>query len=58
RKKNEQGVEYPVETDHFVCTKEVRDVCGDEPTELTVFFPMADRKKVFPQNYEKYGIVV
>jgi hypothetical protein len=53
--KNEQGVEYPVETDHFVCPKEVRDVFGEEPTELTVFFPSAHREEVFPQNYEKYG---
>jgi len=55
RVKNEQGKEYPKEVDHFVCTKEVRDVFGDEPTELTVFFPVADREKVFPQCYEKYG---
>lgn len=55
RLKNERGVEYPKETDYFVCPKEVKDVFGEEPTELTVFFPVADRKKVFPQNYEKYG---
>lgn len=53
--KNEKGIEYPVETDHFVCTKEVKNIYGDEPTELTVFFPVSDREKVFPQNYEKYG---
>ena len=55
RVKNERGVEYPKETDHFVCPKEVRDVFGEEPTELTVFFPSAHREEVFPQNYEKYG---
>ncbi|MBA7546036.1 hypothetical protein ES705_38419 [subsurface metagenome] len=55
RVKNEQGKEYPKETDHFVCPKEVRDVFGEEPTELTVFFPSAHREEVFPQNYEKYG---
>lgn len=55
RIKNERGIEYPKETDYFVCPKVVRDVFGEEPTELTVFFPVADRKKVFPQNYEKYG---
>lgn len=53
--KNERGIEYPKETDYFVCPKEVRDVFGEEPTELTVFFPVADREKVFPQCYEKYG---
>ena len=31
------------------------DVYGEEPTELTVFFPVAEREKVFPQSYEKYG---
>lgn len=55
RVKNERGVEYPVETDYFVCPKEVKDIYGDEPTELTVFFPRANREEIFPQNYEKYG---
>lgn len=55
RVKNEKGVEYPKEVDHFVCPKEVKAVFGEEPTELTVFFPRANREEVFPQNYEKYG---
>ena len=55
RVKNEAGVLYPVETKHFVCPEEVRDVYGDEPTELIVFFPRANREEVFPQAYEKYG---
>lgn len=55
RKKNERGVERIIETEFFVCPKEVRDIFGEEPTELTVFFPSAKRKEVFPQNYEKYG---
>ena len=49
------GEEYPVELDYFKCPKEVKEVFGDEPTEITVFFPIADRKKVFQQSYEKYG---
>lgn len=49
------GNEYPVETDYFVCPPEVRKIFGDEPTELTIFFPIADRKKVFQQSYERYG---
>jgi len=53
--KNKEGIEYPKETDYFVCPKEVREVFGEKPTELTVFFPVADRKKVFQQNYERYG---
>lgn len=55
RKKNEKGIERIVETEFFVCPKEVRAIFGDEPTELTVFFPSAERKEIFPQNYEKYG---
>lgn len=55
RKKNPQGVVRIIETEFFVCPKEVREIFGDEPTELTVFFPTAERKEVFPQNYEKYG---
>jgi len=48
--KNKEGIEYPKETDYFVCPKEVRDVFGEEPTELTVFFPVANREKVFPEK--------
>jgi len=55
RKKNEKGVEYPVETHFFVCPKAVRDIFGDEPTELRVYFPTNKREEIFPQNYEKYG---
>jgi hypothetical protein len=49
------GEEYPFETEFFVCPPEVRKIFGDEPTEITVFFPIADRKKVFQQSYERYG---
>ena len=55
KKKNEKGIEYPVETRFFVCPKAVRDMFGDEPTELRVYFPTNHREEVFPQNYEKYG---
>jgi len=55
RVKNEKGIEYPVETDYFVCPEEVRDVYGDEPKELTVYFPRNNREEIFPQCYEKYG---
>ncbi len=55
RVSSKTGEEYPVELAFFVCPKEVREVFGDEPTEITVFFPIADRKKVFQQSYERYG---
>jgi len=53
--KNAQGVEYPKELHFFVCPPEVKAVFGNEPTELTVYFPRANREEVFPQAYEKYG---
>ena len=52
---NEKGVTHPVELPYFVCPLEVKAVFGDEPTELTVFFPSNKREEVFPQAYEKYG---
>ena len=52
---NEKGITYPKELPYFVCPKEVKAVFGDEPTEITVFFPRAEREEVFPQAYEKYG---
>jgi len=52
---NEQGVEHPLELPYFVCPKEIKAIFGDEPTELTVYFPRASREEVFPQAYEKYG---
>ena len=55
KKVNDKGVEHPVELPYFVCPKEVKAVFVDEPTELTVFFPTANREEVFPQAYEKYG---
>ena len=52
---NDKGVEHPLELPYFVCPKEVKAIFGDEPTELTVFFPSNRREEVFPQAYEKYG---
>lgn len=53
--KNEEGIEYPKETNYFVCPEEVIKIYGEEPTELIVFFPTANREEVFPQCYEKYA---
>jgi len=49
------GKEYPSETDYFVCPAEVRKVCGDEPKELNISFPMNDPEVIFPQCYKWYG---
>ena len=52
---NEKGITHPVELPYFVCPPEVKAIFGDEPTELTIFFPTNKREEVFPQAYEKYG---
>ena len=52
---NEKGITHPVELPYFVCPPEVKAVFGDEPTELTIFFPTNKREDIFPQAYEKYG---
>ena len=49
------GKEYPTETKHFVCPAEVMHVCGTEPTELKISFPMNDPEVIFPQCYKWYG---
>ena len=49
------GKEYPSETDYFVCPAEVRKICGDEPKELNISFPMNDPEVIFPQCYKWYG---
>lgn len=53
--KNRQGVEYPVETAHFVAPPEVQRVYGEEATELDVMFYSDDETKVFVQKYAMYG---
>jgi len=49
------GKEYPCETKHFVCPTEVMHVCGNEPTELKISFPINDPEVIFPQCYKWYG---
>lgn len=55
KKVSAKGKEYPSETDYFVCPAEVRKVCGDEPKELNISFPMNDPEVIFPQCYKWYG---
>lgn len=49
------GKEYPKESPFFVCPPEVKAIFGDEPTDIDVMFPMADREIIFPQSYRYYG---
>ena len=53
--KNQNGVEYPKETEYFVVPPEVAEVFGDKPTELEVMLPLNEIDAVFPQAYKHYG---
>ncbi|WKZ15449.1 MAG: hypothetical protein QY317_16260 [Candidatus Jettenia caeni] len=55
KKKSAKGVEYPAETDYFVCPPEVVKVYGEKPTCLDVLFPVEDTNITLPQAYEMYG---
>lgn len=50
-----KGVEYPTETDYFVCPPEVQEVYGERPTELDVILPSDDPRVIFPQKLAMYG---
>jgi len=45
--KNQNGKEYPKETDYFVCPPEVTDVFGDKPKKLEIMLPLNDISKIF-----------
>ena len=53
--KTKPDVEYPRETDYFVCPEEVQREFGEQPKELPIMFPIEDREIVFPQAYKMYG---
>ena len=53
--KTEKGVEYPKETDYFVCPLEVIKVYGEQPKELDILFPVEDVGIVSPYALEWYG---
>ncbi|MHC4639643.1 MAG: recombination directionality factor, partial [Planctomycetota bacterium] len=53
--KNKKGVEYPTETDYFVCPDEVQKVYGEQPTQLDVMFPLNSIDSIFPQSLKWYG---
>ncbi len=52
---NAKGVEYPKETDYFVCPDEVKAVFGEEPKQLDVMLPLNEIDSVFPTAYKLYG---
>ena len=54
---------HPKDVSHFVCPKEVKAMFGDEPTEISIAFPLSgldenglpDIGGLFPQAYKWYG---
>jgi len=52
---NPKGVEYPKETEYFVCPDEVKKIYGPEPKELDIMLPVAVRHVIFPTSYRWYG---
>ena len=56
KKKNDEGVSYPVPTDYFVCPEEVRKVLGEKPKELRIMFPTEDATQWASQYLRRYSI--
>lgn len=48
-------VEYPTETDYFVCPPEVHEVYGEKPVEIDIMLPNDDVSIVFPQSLAWFG---
>ena len=55
KKENEEGVSYPVPTDHFVCPDEVKKVFGEHPKELRIMFPTEDERQWASQFLRCYS---
>jgi len=55
KKKNKNGVEYPVATDYFVCPPEVKDLYGEKPKRLDVIIPVEDDELWASQYYRQYS---
>jgi len=53
--KNARDVEYPKETEYFVCPDEVQKIYGAQPYELDVMLPINEIDAVFPTAYKHYG---
>ena len=53
--RNEQGKEYPKETDYFVLPEALRSVFGDRERSLAVLFPSDDVDRVLPTEYTRYA---
>jgi len=62
KKKSSQGVEYPVQADHFVLTDapEIATLYGDQPRELDVILPFPDVQRNFDAAYTVWagGVLV
>jgi len=59
---NKSGAEYPKEVPYFVIPPEtdqrypqIKQLFGEQPTELDIMFPLNDREAIFPQALKFYG---
>jgi hypothetical protein len=55
KKKNNEGVAYPMPTDYFVCPEEVKKVFGEKPKELRVMFPTEYATQWAAQYLRRYS---
>lgn len=55
RRQDGSTVEYPTETNHFVCPPEVQAVYGPNPTELDIMLPSDSDEAIFPQSLAWFG---
>lgn len=55
KRKDNTTVQYPKETDYFVCPPEVRAIYGEQPKELDVMLPSDDPEVCFPQKLSAFG---
>ena len=51
----EEGSEYPLPTDYFVCPEEVRKVFGERPKGLRIMFPTEDESRWASQHLKCYS---
>ena len=56
KKEKQGGSTYPSATDYFICPPEVKEVFGEEPTELTIMFPVEDEKRFASQWLKCYSL--
>jgi len=55
KKEGDTGTTYPIPTDYFVCSDEVKKVFGERPKELRIMFPTEDESQWATQHLKCYS---